>query len=615
MAEERMDLRNKLLGSAVSRRTFVGGTAALAASALLAACGGDDDDDEEPTTAPETEAEPTEADAGAGETPAEEEEEPTAAEEGAEPTTAEEEAEPTAAEEGSGSGVVRVRATEVKDFDNPPTGEPSGDKPDELIMAWGLTQFTTHGIDPQLHVGTIAENQLRHMYEPLVKFEADLVTISPCLATEWERLDDLTMQFKLREGVTYHNGEDFNADAVAYSVMRPLSDETPGDSRSTYAIIEEVEVVDDYTVNVKTSSPDPALLARMTGFHMNMVAPEWASQGAETVAKEAVGTGPYKFVSWSPNEDLVIEANEDYWGEVPSIKKVRLQTITEPATRTAALRSGEVHVAKDMPPEEVESINQSGSATAPRSVSNRVPFYFITVTEKPIDDPKVRQAINYSANVQGVIDAVLLGNGNRVSTIMAPWVFGFDPTLEPYPDDPEKAKALLEEAGYPDGIDIEIWFREGRYPKDREVAEAMAQQMGRANIRCTPQLRENAVLTDLMMANETPGLVFASWGNWFFDADNSFVPLFGCQAAADYGDWRRPYGCNQELEDVVQAARVELDEEKRMELYAEAQRILYDDAGALFMYQLVDIFGVDNWVLWEPRHDEFMWAHEMKWNE
>jgi peptide/nickel transport system substrate-binding protein len=603
MSEDRFDdIRDKVLSTAVNRRVFLGGTTALFASALLAACGDDDDDDgDEPTTAP-SQPDPTATTAAE-----ESDDEETGEEEEEEP-----EEEPTEAP--SSSGVVRVRAVDVRKFDDPPAGEPSGSQPDELVLAWGTNQLTTYGIDPQRHVGTIAENQLRHMYEPLVKFERDLVTISPCLATEWERIDELTMQFKLREGVKFHNGEDFNAEAVRYSILRPLSDETPGSTRATYSIIEDVEIVDEYTVNIKTSQPDPALLARLTGFHTTIVAPEWASQGPDVVASEANGTGPYKLVSWSPNEDLVVEANEDYWGEVPSIKRVRMTTIVEQATRVAALRAGDVHVAKDMPPEEIDGINNSGRARALRAVSNRVPFYFFSVEVEPYNDPRVRQAVNYAANVQGVIDAILLGNGNRVSTIMAPWVFGFDPTLEPYPDDPEKAKELLAEAGYPDGIDIQIWHIQGRYPKDREVAEAMAQQMARAGIRCTPELRESATLNELMMANETPGLIFASWGNWFFDADNSFIPLFGCVSAADFGDWRRPYGCNQELEDVLQAARVELDEEARMDLYAQAQRMFYDDGAALFMYHLVDIFGVDNWVDWEPRHDEFMWAHEMKWN-
>jgi peptide/nickel transport system substrate-binding protein len=310
-----------------------------------------------------------------------------------------------------------------------------------------------------------------------------------------------------------------------------------------------------------------------------------------------------------------MEANQDYWGEVPSIERVRLTTIVEMATRVAALRAGDVHVAKDMPPEEVDSINESGRARALRAVSNRVPFYFITVEEEPFNDPRVRQAINYAANVDGVIDAIVLGNAHRVATMLPIWAVGYDPSLEPYPHDPQRAMELLEEAGYPDGIDIQLWHIQGRYMKDREVAEAMASEMAAANIRCTPELREAATLTEMQRAKETPGLIFASWGNWIFDADNTFIPLLGCTDAEDRGfDWTRPYGCDPELEEMMQEARIELDEERRFEIYAEVQRYIYEEATCLFMYQLVDIFGVDNWVLWEPRHDEMMWAHEMSWN-
>ena len=590
---EHDEIQGRLFNLNLSRRGFLAGTLGFSASALLAACGGDDDDDDD------------DDDTGDDEPTEEEAEEPTA-------TTAP--AEPTNTPSESGTGAVGD-FSQVTQYDNPEPGTPSGSRPDELIIVWGAYQFTTHGIDPQLHVGTIAEAQLRHMYEPLVAFERDLQTISPILATEWERIDDLTMQFTLREGVTFHDGEPFNAETVRYSILRPLSDETPGDARSTYSIISDVEVVDDYTVNVITSAPDPALLARLTGFHMVMVPPAWIGDDQARPGREGNGTGPYKFVSWSPNEDLVLEANEEYWGGAPSIKNVRLRTITEQATRVSAARAGDVQVIKDVGPEEIDIINSEDGIRAVRAVSNRVPFYFMTTEVEPFDNPLVRQAINYAANVEGVIDAILLGNGERVSTILGKWLFGFDPTLAPYPHDPDRARELLVEAGYPDGIDISIWHIQGRYPKDKEVAEAMAGAMAEAGINCTPELRESAVLNEMQQAKETPGLIFASWGNWFFDADNSFVPLFGCQQAADFGDWRRPYGCNEGFEEIIQEARVELDVDRRLELYAEAQQFMYDDAAALFMYQLVDIFGVNDWVLWEPRHDEMMWAHEMEWNE
>jgi peptide/nickel transport system substrate-binding protein len=564
----------------------MGSTVALAAAAFLAACGSDDDDSDNETPAPPA----------AQATPTTESED-------------EEDDEDESAGDTDGSTVFQQ-------LDDPELGEPVGDKPDELVIAWGLTQFGNHGVDPQLHCGSIAESQLRNIYEPLVDFERDLQTIKPILATEWERIDDLTMQFKLRQGVKFHNGEDFNAEAVRFSVLRPLSDETPGDCRSIWNNIVDVEIIDDHTVNIITEQPDPALLPRMAGIHMNMVAPVWAAQGPEVVSREAIGgTGPYKFVSWSPNEDLVVEANEDYWGDVPEIKRVRMTTITELATRVAAVRAGDVHVAKDIPVEEINAINSDGRARVLRTSQARVPFYFITVEVPPFDDPRVRQAINYAANVQGVIDSILLGHGERLSTVMAKWDFAFDPTLEPYPHDPEKARELLAEAGYPDGIDIQLWHVQGRYPKDREVAEAMAQQMALAGIRCTTELREPGILGELQRAKETPGLVFASWGNIWLDPDYSLVPLFGCEQAADFGDWRRPYGCNEELEEILQAARVELDIDRRRELYHEAQRFIYDDAAALFMYQVTDVWAVNNWIDWSPRGDEQAWAYDMKWND
>lgn len=578
----------RLAQKSLSRRTFIMGSAGVLGASLLAACGEDDD------------AEPDEED--------------TEPEEDSDPAAEDEEEDEEDVEEPDDAPEDDTTIGEVRQFDDPDAGEPVGDQPEELVLAWGTFPSTDWGLDPQRHVNTIAENWLRHMYEPLIQYDRDLETISPVLAEDWERIDELTVEFHLREDVVFHNGEELDAEAVRFSILRPLSDQTPGDARSTYATINDVEVVDDYTVQIITGEPDPALLSRLTGFHTTIIAPEWAGADPEAPQTEAAGTGPYQLAEWSEREDLVMEAFPDYWGDVPDIERVRCTVLSEQSTRVSAVRTGEVHVAKDMPPEEIESMNAEEGIRVTRAVSNRVPFYFITTEVEPYDDPLVRQAINYAANVEGVIQAILQGNGQRVSTVLPVWAFGFDPSLEPYPHDPERARELLEEAGYPDGIDIQMWHIEGRYTKDREVAEAMAQEMASAGINCTTELREWATLVDMQRNKETPGLIFASWGNWIFDADNTFFPLFSCQQAEDRDfDWTRPY-CDEEFEEIIEEARFELDEERRAELYADAQRYMYDEAAALFMYQLVDIFGVNDWVQWEPRHDEMMWAHDMSWN-
>ncbi len=497
--------------------------------------------------------------------------------------------------------------------------KPSGTRPDELVLCWGTFQLQTKMLDPQTHVGTIAESQLRHMYEPLVQIDRDLQTIKPQLATSWQRLDDLTIQFKLRQGVKFHNGEDFDGEAAKFSIMRPLDPANKADARTTYAGISNVDVLDKYTINVKTAKPDPALLLRMTGFSMTMVAPKWAAQGIEIFNKEAVGTGPYKLASWTgPLQEWTLAANEQYWAGAPKIKKVRIKTVPELATRTAALRSGELHVAKDVSVEEIDAINKSGRAMAKTTPSNRIPYYVMEVRKPPLNNKLLRQAVNYAANVDGIIQSVLYGNAARVATTVAPWHVGFHPDLKPYPYDPDKAKALMKDAGVPNGFDLNINFIQGRYLKDKEVAEAMAQELNKVGIRAKPVLREAALQTTDDLESRLDGLIFASWGNWIFDADNQLFVRWHSSARdtanGGKGQSSLPYG-NPEFDKLVEDARIELDPNKRLDFYKKAQQILYDDAAALFMWTLTDIYGVDNWVVWEPRKDEMVWAHEMAWNE
>jgi peptide/nickel transport system substrate-binding protein len=457
------------------------------------------------------------------------------------------------------------------------------------------------------------------MYEPLLYMDKDLKTHKPLLATEWKRLDPLTVQFKLRQGVKYHNGEEFDGEAVKFSIMRPLDPKNNADARTSYNIITDVEVVDKYTVNIKTSKPDPVLLNRLSGFSMTMVAPKWAAaNGLQGFldGKESVGTGPYKLVQWTRGQDLVMEANPNYWGGPPPIKRVRVKVIPELGTRAAAVRSGEVHVAKDMPLEEIDAFNKSGKVMAKVTPSNRIPFYYMEVRKPPLDNVKVRQAINYGANIDGIIKAILLGNATRVPTMVAPWHVGFPSKLTPYPYDPDKAKALLAEAGFGSGIDLNIWHLQGRYMKDKEVAEAIAQELNKVGIRAKSNLLEAGVYSERDLAKQLDGLMFASWGNWMFDADNSIRPLFGSEARdtinGGKGQSGRPYG-DPALDKLMDEARYELDTAKRADLYEQAGKFMFDNAVALFMYTLSDIYGVSNMVDWEPRRDEMVWAYEMKW--
>jgi peptide/nickel transport system substrate-binding protein len=274
-------------------------------------------------------------------------------------------------------------------------------------------------------------------------------------------------------------------------------------------------------------------------------------------------------------------------------------------------------VAKDVAVEEIDAINKSGRSLAKLTPSNRIPYYVMEVRKPPLNNKQLRQAVNYAANIDGIIESVLYGNADRVATTVAPWHVGFHPDLKPYPYDPDKAKALMREAGMPNGFDLNVNHIQGRYLKDKEVAEAIAQELNKVGIRAKPVLRDAATQTNDDLASNLDGLIFASWGNWIFDADNQLYVRWHSSArdTANGGKLQSslPYG-NPEFDKLVEAARIELDEKKRLDLYKQAQQLMYDDAPALFMYTLTDIYGVDNWVKWEPRKDEMIWAHEMDWN-
>ena len=332
----------------------------------------------------------------------------------------------------------------------------------KVVMGYGLSLVQ---LDPHKNENTVHESVLRNMYECLVAFSTDLKRLDPQLATEWKRIDNKTMQFKLRQNVKFHNGEDFDAEAVKFSIHRMLDPKTGAPLLSTYGQIDRVDVVDKYTVNVVTKSPDPVILPRLAGFHTIIVPPKYFSTASkEELATKPIGTGPYKFVSWAKDQDFVMEANPAYWGGAPKIKRVIVRGIPETSTRVSALLAGDVDIIPAVPPDDIDRINRSGKARIVTLRGNRIVFFALDCRSKPFDNKLVRQAINYGTNMDNIIKTVLKGNGTRVATLLNPWYAGYEDEVKPFPYDPEKAKALLAQAGYPRGVEFTFFGTQGRVP-------------------------------------------------------------------------------------------------------------------------------------------------------
>jgi peptide/nickel transport system substrate-binding protein len=465
-----------------------------------------------------------------------------------------------------------------------------------VVIAQGVDPTT---LDPHLHLETPALNVLLQIYDTLLFRDANLKLI-PWLAESWRVVNPTTWEFRLRKGAKFHNGEDVDAEAVKYSLERIIDPNTKPQRQITFFnLVDHVEVVDTYTARVITKKPFPVLENNLALLG-NIVPPKYfKAHDMAHLAKNPVGSGPYKFVRWVKDERIVMEANEQWWGGAPKIKTLIFRPIPEHAVRVAALQAGEVDIAVNIPPHLVPIIEKHPRLYVTKAPSVRtifIPIYthkFDTgnklagPVEHPTKDTRVRQAINYAVNADEVIQGVLEGQGIRTATPLTPKHFGFDPKLQPYKQDVARAKQLLAEAGYPSGIDLVLNSPDGRYLKDKEVAEAVAGQLTKAGIRTKVRVFEwTTYLNKHVYIHAADPMYLIGWGNTNWDADGTFFPLFRSgQPLANFH--------NPDFDGLLDGAKVNMDPKARLEMYAKALRIFMDEAPAISLYQQMDLYGVN----------------------
>jgi peptide/nickel transport system substrate-binding protein len=369
------------------------------------------------------------------------------------------------------------------------TAQPAG----RVVLAQGVDPTT---LDPHHHQEAPAANVLLNIYDTLLFLDKDLKLI-PWLAESWRAVNPTTWEFKIRKGVKFHNGEEVDAEAVKFSFERIVNPDLKVRQGPNFTRLDRVEAIDKHTVRIITKKPWP-ILENQLASEGSIVPPKYfREKDAAFLAKNPVGSGPYKFVTWAKDEAITLEANASWWGGAPKVKTLVFRPIPEHATRVAALQAGEVDIVTNVPPHLVKQIESDPKLYVSRAPSVRVIYVSISThkydkehrvlgpVDWPTKDKRVRQAINHAVNADEIIANVLEGNGIRTATVLTSKHFGFDPKLQPYQHDVAKAKQLLTEAGYPNGIDIVLNSPDGRYLKDKEVAEALAGQLTKAGIRTT----------------------------------------------------------------------------------------------------------------------------------
>ena len=457
-------------------------------------------------------------------------------------------------------------------------GQPKG----ELVVCQAAEVNT---LDSAKHNSTTDMNYAIQVFDMLYYRDEQGIP-QPRLSLSHRMINETTWEFKLRKGVKFHDGSVMTAKDVKFSIDRITDPQTKAFYAPYYSTIKEVKAVDDSTIQIITKGPDPLLLKRLS---MNLyIFPSdlIKEKGADVFFQHPVGTGPFKFVSWTRNDRMVLEANEGYWDGAPKVKRLIIRPVPEAATRLAELQTGNADIITNIPPFLVSQMKDLPNSTVQSVPSGRVMFLYVNcLAEGPLKNKKVRQALNYAVDRKAIIDNILKGSGVPMAVNLTPYHFGYDSSLKPYPYDPAMAKKLLAEAGYANGLKLVFNSPSGRYLLDKEVSQAIAGMFNAVGVQTDMRVHEWGSYTQTLTAKKLQDIGFIGWGNTLHDADGNFQPFFTADSVFSY--YSTPA-----LTDKINKARSTMDEKKRLELYKEMQKEIYEEAPLVFLYQQIDHYGV-----------------------
>jgi peptide/nickel transport system substrate-binding protein len=421
------------------------------------------------------------------------------------------------------------------------------------------------------------------------------------LAESWE-FQGTQWVFRLRKGVRFHDGTPFTAKDVIHSINR-IKNDKQSLQKENFRDLTEMQAPDDHTVIFTTEIPNAVFLDRLD--NRFMISKAAADKHGDQADQYPLGTGPYKFVSWQRDGNLVMTRNDQYWRASAAIKEVVLKRVKEDAGRVAGLLAGQGDVVNNVPVEELSRFANNPKVRAEKAEGVRMYFLAMNVTHKPFDNKQVRQALNYAVDPSAIIKYIYEGNGYVMNGPLGSNVIGFDPKMKRYPYDPKKAKDLLSSAGYSNGLEVKLYFSPDRYPKAREVCQVIADQLAKVGVKTELVSQEFVIFWGREGVNGGK-LPFYYVGRPAIDADTVYDQYYrsGVSKRVEYK--------NPEFDKLIDEEQKTGDQKKRVELMQQAGRILMDDAPLVPLYTLAEIYGVARNVIWKARPDERVLSVEMK---
>jgi peptide/nickel transport system substrate-binding protein len=463
-------------------------------------------------------------------------------------------------------------------------------------------------LDPHMHFERVGVLVNINMFDSLVHKNVKL-EYEPSLATSWKALNDTTWEFKLRKGVKFHNGEAMTAEDVKYSFDRVLDPTKKSPQYGNIRAVKEVRIVSPDTIHVITDKPFPLFLERMLFFsivpkkHLEKVGDQAFGDSA------AVGTGPWKLVEWKKGQHIRLEAFNDYWRGKPPFKYLVVRAIPEVATQMAELKTGGVDIIRNVSADLVPDLKSHPQTYVSSAPTLRTHYANLDMRVEPFNKKLVRQAANYAIDRDAIVQKMMAGLGRVVPTVVHPAAFGYDPSISAYPFDPKKAKELLAQAGYPNGVDVTIHSASVEW---RPVFEAIAQMLTEVGIRTTAKMWDPGPAWNKFFQGDgkaTHGY-HGTWGYYsVFDADAILHPLYHTEP----GGWVGKHYIRVEgLDQLIDQGRSTLDQNARKRTYTQIQKLLKEEAPSIFLFHQYDTLGINKRVEYAARGDEWLWLFDAR---
>jgi len=467
-------------------------------------------------------------------------------------------------------------------------------------------------LDPAIITDGVSSRITRQIYEGLVKYKGPTTEVIAALAEKWEVSKDGTVwTFTLHKGVKFHDGNPCDAAAIVWNFDRWRLSKHPqhenqikaGQTFEYYeaqfggfdekSLITKVEAVNPQTVRITLKNPQGPFLANLAMFVFDIVSPKAVEKHGLNFGKNPVGTGPFKFVEWKVGQEVILEANKDYWDKAhaPKVQRVVVRNIKDNSQRLAALKAGELHGFEGLNPDDVKVVRADPNLQIILRPTNTTGYVAFNYKVKELRDGRVRQAIAHAINKKAIVDALYGGTGMVATQFQPPPLWGYNKELKDYEYNPERAKQLLRDAGFGQGLK-EITWDDGRkeplqfwympvsrpyYPNPKEIAEAIAADLAKAGITVQLQTTDWAVYLDKRKNGQLP-LYMLGWTGDNGDPDN-FVCYFFCSP----GNSREGFYANQQITDVLMEAQKLTDQPKRAALYRKAEQMIHDDVARIFI--------------------------------